>query len=415
MPVPNPILVIGAGIAGLTTARLLTNANIPVILFELSTPTRTQGYAISLRDWGFNDLLSSLGSLPLSALAKGIAPDRHIGGTGYIDLALLNNHTGEIIVKPPPEPKPSIIRANRNALRSWIEDRGDEELDIRYGHRLVSFEGRVGNIVASFENGASYTGSLVIAADGVHSTVREILLPHIRPEILPVVVFHGDLELPRDQYDKLIRPYAGPSNILAGVGDGFNTPLTICNITSSSVHLDWSYSRLSTGDSDTLFNENITSEETKIIPSALLEEIASRELIEPWSHFLNEEAMKTHHVYNWLMRSVFAERGDVDSCLAKGVVFVGDSWHAMPIFGGEGGNHAIVDGIELVGTLLAGGELTEELESAIGKYYDGAWRRCQDAVRRSKQRFYQLHRPMSEWIDIKEKAEMRMKQLEQQK
>lgn len=98
------------------------------------------------------------------------------------------------------------------------------------------------------------------------------------------------------------------------------------------------------------------------------------------------------------------ERGDVDSVAKKGVVFVGDSWHAMPIFGGEGGNHAIVDGVELarvLGGLMGkdGGDARE----AIGAYYDKAWRRCQDAVRRSKQRFYQLHRPISEWEEIAEK------------
>jgi monooxygenase len=44
-----------------------------------------------------------------------------------------------------------------------------------------------------------------------------------------------------------------------------------------------------------------------------------------------------------------------------------------------------------------------ELEKAIEVYYDGAWRRCQDAVKRSRQRFYTLHRPMSEWREIAEK------------
>ncbi|KAL2834293.1 FAD-dependent monooxygenase [Aspergillus cavernicola] len=412
---PLPILIIGAGLSGLTTARLLTNANIPVIVFEATTPSRTQGYAISLRDWGFTTLLDSLGSLPLSSLTKNVAPDRHIGGTGWIDLALLNNHTGELIVKPPPEPNPSILRANRNALRAWIADRGEEDLDIRYNHKLTSLSGTLGNLTAHFANGALYTGALLIAADGVHSTPRSLLLPSIIPDILPVLMYHGDLELSRSDFDTLIRPHAGDSNILAGVGDGFNTPLTICNITPTHVHLDWSYSRPSTGSSDPLFNPKITSEEAKVLPSALLEEIASRELAEPWSHFLNETAMKSHRVFNWLSRCVFVERGDVDLCMEKGVVFVGDSWHAMPIFGGEGGNHALVDGVELAGALLeeiegGGGWADEGLARAIGVYYDGAWRRCQDAVRRSRQRFYQLHRPMSEWVEIKQKAEKRAQQ-----
>ena len=91
-----------------------------------------------------------------------------------------------------------------------------------------------------------------------------------------------------------------------------------------------------------------------------------------------------------------------------GIVFVGDSWHAMPIFGGEGGNHALVDAIELAKILEGAKEASaEDVKSAINGYYDRSWRRCTDAVRRSTQRFYQLHRPISEWVEIAEKQKKR--------
>ncbi|KAL4979819.1 hypothetical protein BDW66DRAFT_167706 [Aspergillus desertorum] len=414
-----PILIIGAGLSGLVTARLLTNARIPCIVFEASPTSRSQGYAISLRDWGFNALLKALGNLPLSSLTRAVAPDRHIGGWGWLDQSWRNNQTGAVIMMPPKESKerPTILRANRNALRQWIADAdagGDEEVDVRYGHRLVSMrlwkDGGNGDVItAEFANGATYTGSLLIAADGVHSTVRTQILPAVKPEILPVLVFHGDFKLTRDDYERMIRPHAGESTIVAGVGDGFNTPLTVCDITSTTVHMDWTYSRPSIGDNDPLYNPKITSEEAKVIPEALIEEINAKKLGEPWSLFLNGETMRGHKVFNWLTRCVWMERSDVDSCAGKGVVFVGDSWHAMPIFGGEGGNHAIFDGIELA-RVLEGvwGRSMGEVQAAIGKYYDKSWRRCNDAVKRSKQRFYQLHRPISEWIEIAEKQKMRV-------
>ncbi|KAL4914721.1 hypothetical protein BDW62DRAFT_137411 [Aspergillus aurantiobrunneus] len=411
----NPILIIGAGLSGLTTARLLTNAGIPCIVFEASPPSRSQGYAISLRDWGFTSLLTALGNLPLSSLTRAVAPDRHIGGWGWLDQSWRNNQTGSIILMPPRESKekPTILRANRNALRSWIADCGEEELDVRYEHRLTNAKASAGGdgdgddvvVTAEFSNGAQYQGSLLIAADGVHSTVRSLILPAVTPEIVPVLVYHGDFKLSREEYERVIRPHSGESTIVAGVGDGFNTPLTVCNITSTTVHMDWTYSRLSMGDDDPLYNPNITSEEAKVIPPALIEEINGRNLGEPWSLFLNGEAMRGHRVFNWLTRCVAMERGDVDSCAARGIVFVGDSWHAMPIFGGEGGNHALVDGVELArvleGAVKGGGG--QDVRRAVGAYYDGAWRRCLDAVKRSKQRFYQLHRPISEWMEIAEK------------
>lgn len=96
-------------------------------------------------------------------------------------------------------------------------------------------------------------------------------------------------------------------------------------------------------------------------------------------------------------------RAEMQHAAEQGVVFVGDSWHAMPIFGGEGGNHAIVDGVELAAAVADGPR--SDLDSAIHLYYNQAWKRSQDAVRRSKQRFYALHQPMAHWREIRQKRE----------
>ncbi|RMZ83225.1 hypothetical protein DV738_g1194, partial [Chaetothyriales sp. CBS 135597] len=395
-----PVLVIGAGLSGLAAARGLTNSGIPTIVFEASTPDRSQGFSISLRDWGYLKLLEGLGGLPVSSLIRAVTPDRHLGGKGWIDQALRDNHTGELLVAPEADTKQAIIRANRNALRSWVADCGEEELDIRYGHKFKSFGGKPGKLTAEFENGAKHQGSLIVAADGVFSTVRSKVLSHISPEVVPVVVYHGEFELTRSEFDRLIKGHIGESNILAGVGDGFNTPITVCNINNSSAHLDWSYSRPVKGESDLLYRPNATAKEAKQIPQALLDEIESRKLAEPWSLFMNAEAMQKQQVFNWVSRCVFVPRDDVERAAEQGVVFVGDSWHAMPIFGGEGGNHALVDGVELAAAFA---NAERDVKKAVANYYDASWRRCQDAVRRSKQRFYVLHRPMAEWREISEK------------
>lgn len=171
-----PVLIVGAGLSGLTTARLLTNAGIPNIVFEASLRDRSQGFSISLRDWGYSALLQSLGDLPLSSLTKFTAPDRYYGADGWIDQILRDNTTGRALVAPDPEDKASIVRANRNALREWITDGGEDDVDVRYDHNFVKCTGGTGNIVAWFENGSSYPGSLLIAADGVHSAGMCILL-----------------------------------------------------------------------------------------------------------------------------------------------------------------------------------------------------------------------------------------------
>ncbi|KAL9580307.1 MAG: hypothetical protein Q9212_004577, partial [Teloschistes hypoglaucus] len=411
----KPILIIGAGISGLATARLLTEHRIPNIVFEASSADRGQGYAISLHEWAFKPLLADLGNLPITQLQKAVAPDRQIGGLGWIDQAMRDVSTGETLMAPGHEQpeggceeQPVVFRSNRNALRQWLCDVGEEEVDVRYEHKLISFSGSLGNVKAEFEHGAIFQGSMVIAADGLHSTVRKILLPHITPEVLPAVVFHGDLRLSHQDFNKLLRPHMQPanspslSNILAGVGDSFNTPITISNITPSKIHLDWSYSRAALPTNDPLFNPTRTVQEAKVVPDALLEEIAGRTMASPFGEIIGVESIRERGCYNWLSCSVFVPREEgLKRGLEKGVVFMGDSAHAMPIFGGEGGNHALLDAVEFVREFVGhegGGAM--ELEAVANGYYDSAYRRTQGAVRRCRQRFLLLHRPIGQWREL---------------
>jgi monooxygenase len=236
--------------------------------------------------------------------------------------------------------------------------------------------------------------------------VRSQLLPHIVPEVVPVVVYHGEFQLSREEYDRHVRPISGEANILAGVGDGFNTPITVCNMTETEVHLDWSYSRPARRENDPLFCPTAGAEAGPgQLPQALLDELAAHKLAEPWARYMNPETIQKHTVFHWVSRCVNMSTDEARLAAGQGVVFVGDSWHAMPIFGGEGGNHALVDSVELAAAITNN---STDLSAAVAAYYDGAGKRCQDAVRRSKSRFYVLHRPMSEWRDFAAKRRLKM-------
>ncbi|KAI9042713.1 FAD-dependent monooxygenase nscC [Aspergillus affinis] len=400
----SPILIIGAGLSGLAVGRLLKNNGIANIVFEASPPECSQGFAISLHDWGYSPLLEALGGLSLRSMTKAVAPDRFVGGSGWVDLAMRDNTTGKVLVAPETSARPTVVRANRNALRAWIADCGNEELDVRYRHRLKSISGSVGNMRAIFENGAEYQGWLVIAGDGVHSAVRSQILPHIVPEVVPAVVYHGEFQVSRDDFDRFVRPLSGDANILAGVGDGFNTPITICNIDRNQVYLDWSYSRPARGANDNLFcPASKATHRTNELPQALLDELASLKLADPWARYIHPKAIKQHSVFHWISRCVNMTTDEALRGAQLGVVFVGDAWHAMPIFGGEGGNHALVDSVELAAAISG----KSSLERAVAAYYSGVGRKRQDAVRRSRSRFYVLHRSMNEWREIAEKRRLK--------
>ncbi|KAK4504433.1 hypothetical protein PRZ48_005349 [Zasmidium cellare] len=399
-----PVLIVGAGIAGLTLARLLQNAGIANIVFEQSGRERAQGFSISLRDWGFEALLNALDDASLTALQRCVAPDRNLGGSGELDQLMRDNSTGNVIITPDASQLQTVVRANRNALRDWISDCGEDELDIRYNHKLKTIQGTLGNVVATFQNGSKHRGSVLIAADGVNSQCRALTLPQVVPQTLPALVYHGELSMTHDEFRHSLGPWMANSNILAGVGDGFNTPITVCNTTRSHVHLDWSYSRAPRKGEDLPGVPTPTTDGCKQAPQALLEELGSLNLAAPWRDILSPSSVQTHSVVHWASRSVWIDRKDLASAKANGVVFVGDAWHAMPIFGGEGGNHAMLDAVQLAENMSK----HKDADSAIEAYYSRASTRCEDAVRRSRQRFHILHRPISEWYELAEKRKLAM-------
>lgn len=207
-------------------------------------------------------------------------------------------------------------------------------------------------------------------------------------------------------WHELWAPQIGRSTIAAGVGDKFNTFVTVANASEAGlVDLDWTYSRARNGDSDALWMPD--RGEIIAVPQHLLKEIRSKDLVPPFSTLVSADAIKKDKVYNWRMWAMQVKRQELERAAETGVVFVGDAVHPMPIFGGEGGNHAILDGVELVETIVARKKemlAAEDVATSIREFYDGAHQRGQDAVRRCAQRFSQFHQPMSKWKKVAEMA-----------
>jgi 2-polyprenyl-6-methoxyphenol hydroxylase-like FAD-dependent oxidoreductase len=63
-----------------------------------------------------------------------------------------------------------------------------------FDRTLVSIEQHADRVTAIFADGSSAAGSLLIAADGIHSTVRQQLLPKVMPRYAGYVCWRGVLE-----------------------------------------------------------------------------------------------------------------------------------------------------------------------------------------------------------------------------
>ena len=163
---PLSIAIVGAGLGGLAAAATLRQIGIDVQVYEQATRFARIGAGIQmmpnsmkvLRGIGIEERLRKFSFAPYSHLNR-------VGDTGEItrelpmpeslyDAPYLCMHRGDL----------------HDALLSTIP------ADIIHpGKKLVGLDQAAGRVTLSFADGSRATADAVIGADGVHSTVREII------------------------------------------------------------------------------------------------------------------------------------------------------------------------------------------------------------------------------------------------
>jgi 5-methylphenazine-1-carboxylate 1-monooxygenase len=174
-------VIVGAGIGGLVTALRLHHVGIDCEVFEQNERIRELGVGINVLPNAVKEL-TELGLL-----------DR-LEEVGIRTHELIYTHRlGHEIMRRPcgrnagfDHPQISLHRGRlQSVLLQAVRDRLGPEA-VRTGHRLVGFEQNDGKVRARFtdrrgEALAPAYGDLLVAADGIHSTVRSILFPEEGP------------------------------------------------------------------------------------------------------------------------------------------------------------------------------------------------------------------------------------------
>ena len=166
-------VVVGAGIGGLTTGLLLQRAGVACQIYEQSEHLRELGVGINVLPHAVR-VLAELGLLD--------ALDEVAVRTNELTYA---HRLGPAIVRRPcgldagfALPQLSLHRGRlQGVLLNAVRQRLGPDL-VRTGYRVVGFEQDAGGVRALFAGGTeTATGDVVIAADGIHSTVRSVLFP----------------------------------------------------------------------------------------------------------------------------------------------------------------------------------------------------------------------------------------------
>jgi 2-polyprenyl-6-methoxyphenol hydroxylase-like FAD-dependent oxidoreductase len=159
----DQIIIIGAGIAGLSLAIQLAKKNIPCIVLEERTnfDGPTSGVRISAQG--------------VSILEKiGI---KNIGANTEHAIMHFGNIVSDFKVKTSAGKSPAIIVTRLAVFEKLLEKVKALDIEVKYGFNVSNATENTDGVIVTAENGQTIKGKYLVGADGVGSVVRKILNP----------------------------------------------------------------------------------------------------------------------------------------------------------------------------------------------------------------------------------------------
>jgi len=163
------IAVVGAGMGGLATAAALLRAGVDVTVYEQARKFARLGAGIQI---GCNAM----------QVLRGLGLEQRMRREAFCPRSWNNRdwRTGEVrydqVFGRSAEEKygAPYLLAHRGDLHAALASAVPADR-VRLGHKVVGLDGRTGAVELGFADGTTAVHDAVVAADGVHSTVRDLL------------------------------------------------------------------------------------------------------------------------------------------------------------------------------------------------------------------------------------------------
>jgi 2-polyprenyl-6-methoxyphenol hydroxylase-like FAD-dependent oxidoreductase len=180
------ILIIGAGIAGLTTAIALQQRGIEFLVTEAVPEIKAVGAGISLAGNAMQVL-------------KKLGVDKEVKQNGHsISSMIIQNERGKFISLMDAEKLSAKndlenVAIHRGALHEVLLKAIDRNKVIT-GKKAINVEQDENGVCVAFEEGSKMEAAAVIVADGIHSTIRKKKIPESLPRYSGYTCWRGIAE-----------------------------------------------------------------------------------------------------------------------------------------------------------------------------------------------------------------------------